>query len=117
IGKPTHSIALNRAPRLPEGGEAISFLPPLPSAGSEAPEAVSASKSALVGKSEPLTPSALSTGIKQGSRLEFVVEVADGRRGTLVTGKRPSVGNAVLVEFDGKAEEILCQQLRLIEVR
>lgn len=114
-GKPTHSIALERTPETPEDA------PPLPSAGRPArPEAPSIGSGADEPNDAPASspkPRATPSDTKSGKRPEFVVAMADGKRGALVLDKRPSGSGLALVEIEGEVVELRCGDLRLVEVR
>jgi ParB family chromosome partitioning protein len=97
-GKPTHSIALDREGKLSEERASASPPPPLP-------------------VENPVPASAPKPKPRPAGSLAFLVETADGQRGTLVTDKRPSSEELAVVQFEDGAREIPCPQLRLIEVR
>ncbi len=116
-GKPTHSIALDRgqdvdAPTEPNPS------PPLPPA--QSPSSSSSLSPADL-KPRPTTPPGHPMPRLPASRGEprpqFMVQMTDGRRGTLVTDRRPSIAGAVVVEVDGDRSEVPCTGLQLVEVR
>jgi ParB family chromosome partitioning protein len=110
-GKPTHSIALDRDPKIAAVSSHGSYAPHDHSLQPKLGDAERAEPANLPVKAPP--PS-------QGpsrAHLTFLVETADGRRGTLVTDRRPSSRDAVCVQFGQDATEVPCNEIRLVEVR
>lgn len=111
-GKPTHSIALEpmSQPTAPEPAASPSLppAPPRPAIGSqEAPEPDPAD--APPKSLAPVQP-------ERTPRPRFLVEATTGRRGILITDRKPSSSDAVLVSFDTEVIEVPCADLRLIQV-
>jgi ParB family transcriptional regulator, chromosome partitioning protein len=112
-GKPAHSIALDREPAAQE--PSLPPAPPFPPGHPFADENVANGK-------EPASPAPTNAPEPPRSphvsgRPAFLVEAADGRRGTLLTDRRPSVQSVVCIQFESEAAEVPCDQVRLIEVR
>lgn len=116
-GKPTHSIAqreLRHGGSLPDTARSLPSIPPSPGpqptdVEDETPEPAS--------KSPSPSPASGKPGASRESRPEFLVEAADGRSGILMTDRRPSSDQGVLVRLDGQVVELPCTAIRLIGVR
>jgi len=112
MGKPTHSIALDREPVVPTTEERLaSPPPPEPPTDSSADDAAgeqAPSRNGLPSRT-PNPP--------RPSKPEFLIELVDGRRGTLIVDRKPSEVGMVGVVLEGRPTDVPCATVRLVAVR